>query len=380
MKGSVRLRGSHWTYIVDVGRDPITGKRKQKTKGGFKRKKDAQAALHKLLVEIDDNNYVEPSKETFTEFIESWFTEHYQKRVGDTTASNKKYLKDKHLIKENPFAGLPIAKISTEDIDAFYNLKIDEGHKASYIRKIHQMLKQAFEQAIRWKKLSSNPVKNAVPPAIKKEEMKIWGPQEIITFLNYCRDEHHRITFLLAIYTGMRRGEILGLKWDDIDFEKMKINVKRSLAYTPEDGYIFTMLKTKNSKREIPIPQMLIDELLGHQKQQQIWKKRIGEEYQDQDFVNCRENGTEQDSRNLLRLMKRLIRDSNVTSIRFHDLRHTHASILISEGVDIVKVAHRLGHANPKITLETYAHLIPNQDNEVADIFHYALNRSVSNL
>ncbi|MBK3497073.1 tyrosine-type recombinase/integrase [Viridibacillus sp. YIM B01967] len=111
-----------------------------------------------------------------------------------------------------------------------------------------------------------------------------------------------------------------------------------------------------------------------------MWKKRFGEEYKDQDFVICRENGTEQDPRNLLRLMKRLIRASNVTSIRFHDLRHTHASILLSEGVDIVKVAHRLGHSNPKITLETYAHLIPNQDNEVADIFHYALNRSVSNL
>lgn len=365
---------------MDVGRDPITGKRKQKTKGGFKRKKDAQAAMHKLLVEINDNNYVEPSKETFTEFIESWFTGHYQKRVGEITSSNKRYMKDKHLIKENPFAELPLSKITTEDIDSFYNLKIEQGHKASYIRKFHQMLKQVFEQAIRWKKISNNPVVNAVPPVIKKEEMKIWGPLEIQIFLNFCRDEHQRITFLLAIYTGMRRGEILGLKWDDIDFEKMKINVKRSLGYTPEKGYFFTMLKTKNSKREIPIPEILIDELLKHQKQQQIWKERFGEEYHDQDFVNCRENGTEQDPGNLLRLMKRLIRDSNVTSIRFHDLRHTHASILISEGVDIVKVANRLGHANPKITLETYAHLIPNQDNELADIFQSALNRSVSNL
>lgn len=380
MKGTVKLRGSHWTYIVDIGRDPITGKRKQKTKGGFKRKRDAQAALHKLLVEINDNNYVEPSKETFTEFIESWFTEHYQKRVGDTTASNNKYLMDKHLIKENPFAELPLSKITTEDIDSFYNLKIDQGHKASYIRKLHQMLKQVFKQAIRWKRLSSNPIVNAVPPAIKKEEMKIWNPKEIQIFLHYCKDKYHRIIFLLAIYTGMRRGEILGLKWVDINFEKRKINVNRSLAYTPEKGFFFTMLKTKKSKREIPIPQVLIDELLIHQLEQEMWKKRLGIEYQDQDFVICTEKGTVIDPRSLFRLMKRLILASNVTNIRFHDLRHTHASILISEGVDVVKVAHRLGHANPKITLETYAHLIPNEDNEVADIFQSALNRSVSKL
>ena len=190
---------------------------------------------------------------------------------------------------------------------------------------------QAFEQAIKWKKLSSNPVDNAEPPAIKKEEMKIWSPQEIKLFLHYCTDERYRMIFLLAIYTGMRSGEILGLKWSDIDFEKKKINVKRSLAYIPHKRYIFTMLKTKNAKREIPIPQLIIDELLKHQKQQQIWKKRFNKEYRDQDFVICTEKGAEQDPRNVLRIMKRLISISNVTSIRFRDLRHTHASIFFTK-------------------------------------------------
>ena len=123
---------------------------------------------------------------------------------------------------------------------------------------------------------------------------------------------------------------------------------------------------------------MIIDELLKHQKQQQIWKKRFNKEYRNQDFVICTEKGAEQDPRNVLRIMKRLISISNVTSIRFHDLRHTHASILISEGVDIVKVAHRLDHANPKIKLKTYVHIIPYQDNEIADISHSSINRSVS--
>ncbi|MDQ7860299.1 tyrosine-type recombinase/integrase [Peribacillus frigoritolerans] len=104
-------------------------------------------------------------------------------------------------------------------------------------------------------------------------------------------------------------------------------------------------------------------------------RKRLGEQYQDQDLVICTEFGTLQDPRNVLRVMKRISKAANVTSIRFHDIRHTHASILISEGVDIVKVAARLGHSDPTITLKNYAHMMPNQDDEVADIFHNALQK-----
>ena len=174
----------------------------------------------------------------------------------------------------------------------------------------------------------------------------------------------------------MRRGEILGLKWSDIDFTKKTIRVERSLSHIPNKGYIFTTPKTIKSKRYVPIPDIVLNELLKQQEQQENWKNQLGDQYQGQDLVICTETGTIQDPRNVLRVMKRLITASNVTPIRFHDFRHTHASILIAEGVDIVKVSHRLGHANPKITLETYAHLIPNADNELADIFQKALEQS----
>lgn len=212
MKGYVYKRGNTYTYVVDLGRDPITGKRKQKTKGGFRKKKDAEAALRKVLTELDENRYVELSKEPFGEYLNYWFSSHYQKRIKETTISSRKYLMNKHLIRENPFTYKELSKITTEDIDAFYNLKLDEGYSTSTIRKLHQMLNQAFNQAIKWKKISNNPVINADPPSIKKEEMKIWSFNEIHKFLNHCKGERHYLTFLLAIYSGMRRGEILGLK------------------------------------------------------------------------------------------------------------------------------------------------------------------------
>jgi integrase len=376
MKGTVVQRGKTWSYVVDVGKDPITGRRRQKTKGGFTRKKDAEVALRKILSEIDEKRFIEPSKETFSSYLENWFSSHYQKRIKETTVSSRNYLMKKHLIEENPFADKEIAKITTENIDALYNLKLDEGYSTSYIRKMHQMLNQAFNQAVKWKKISANPVVDADPPSVKSEEMRIWCIEEIQAFLNQCRDERHYMTFLLAIYTGMRRGEILGLKWSDIDFTRKVIHVQRSLAYIPNQGYAFTTVKTKGSNRQVPIPDKILHELIAHKERQQKWKEHLGDLYEDQDLVVCTESGTMQDPRNVIRVMKRICKASNVTAIRFHDIRHTHASILISEGVDVVKVSARLGHANPKITLEIYAHLIPNTHNDVADIFHNALNDS----
>ncbi|WP_185222794.1 tyrosine-type recombinase/integrase [Parageobacillus thermoglucosidasius] len=279
------------------------------------------------------------------------------------------------MIDENPFANKPLSSITTEDIDSFYNLKLDEGYSTNYIRKMHQLLHQAFDQAVKWKKISYNPATQADPPSIKKEEMKIWSLNEIHKFLNECKNERNYITFLLAIYTGMRRGEILGLKWSDIDFDKKVIHVNRSLAYVPNKGYILTTLKTKNSKRQIPISDNVVKELLIHKAKQEEWKKRLGKAYEDNDLVICTEMGTMQDPRNILRVMRRLCKSSGVTAIRFHDIRHTHASILISSGVDIVKVSARLGHANPKITLEIYAHLLPNIQDNVAETFENELNK-----
>lgn len=376
MQGYVYKRGRTFSYIVDTGKDPVTGKRKQKTKGGFRDKTSAQAALRKVLVELDEGEYLEPSKETFSSYIEYWFRSHYQKRIKETTVASRKYLLEKHMIRENPFADKPLDKITTFDIDAFYNLKVDEEYSTNYIRKMHQMLYQAFQQAVKWEKIKQNPVINADPPTVKRQEMVIWNFADIHSFLAACQKERHYMAFLLAIYTGMRRGEILGLKWSDIDFSNKVIHVERSLAFVPKKGYVLTTLKTKKSKRKVPIPDHLINVLLSHKKRQQEWKAQWEGHYNDQNLVICTEAGTVQDPRNVLRVMKRLIDVSGVPKIRFHDIRHTHASILIAEGVDLVKVANRLGHSNPKITLEYYAHLMPNEDDEVADIFHRALEAS----
>ncbi|MDO7486490.1 tyrosine-type recombinase/integrase [Peribacillus frigoritolerans] len=139
---------------------------------------------------------------------------------------------------------------------------------------------------------------------------------------------------------------------------------------------VYPRRKRKNQNGKSLFLDSLVKELKAHKERQEKQRKRLGEHYQNQDLVICTEFGSLQDPRNVLRVMKRISKAANVTSIRFHDIRHTHASVLISEGVDIVKVAARLGHSDPTITLKNYAHMIPNQDDEVADIFHNALHKS----
>jgi len=373
LKGSIRQRGKKYEVVVSIGRNPITGNRKQKTKSGFTRKRDAEAFLRKWLIELDENRYVEPTKETFESYMEYWFTTHYQKRIKETTVSNRKYAMEKHLIRENPFSNIELSKITTEMIDSLYNKKLDEGYSTNTIRKIHQMLNQAFKQAVKWKKVAHNPVVDADPPAVKTKESKIWSFEEIHSFLAHSKEERHYITFLLAIYTGMRKGEILGIKWSDIDFKNKIIRVERTLVSIPGKGYELSSPKTFKSRRQIHIPDHLLEALIAHKEQQKIWKQCFGIAYQENDLVVCTEKGTFQDPRNVLRVMKRLCETANITKIRFHDIRHTHASILIAERVDIVKVANRLGHTKAKTTLDYYAHLIPSDQDEVADIFHNAL-------
>ncbi|MBD7942520.1 site-specific integrase [Psychrobacillus sp. FSL K6-2684] len=369
----IRKRGKTYSYAIDIGSDPLTGKRKQISKGGFIKKKDAEAAARKIELSLDENRYIELSKEIFSDYILKWFNDHYSNRIKQTSAMNSRYILEKHLLKKNLFANKEIAKVTTSDIDLFYNQKLQENYSTSYIRKMHQLLYQAFSQAVKWKKIIFNPVGDADPPSVKYEEMSIWSLKDIQEFLGQCKEERHYLTFLLAIYTGMRRGEILGLYWSDIDLEQKVIHVKRSLAHVPKKGYVFTSLKTKNSKRQIPIPEFIVNELFLQKKRIEEWKEKVGTLFADKDLVICTSTGSPQDPRNVVRVMKRIVKTAKVPNIRFHDIRHTHASILISTGIDIVKISKRLGHANPKITLEFYAHLLPNTDNDIADTFHQTI-------
>ena len=304
----IRKRGKTYSYTIELGTDPATGKRKQIFKGGYARKKDAEAAARKIESALDEDRYIEPSKKVFSEYVNDWFYVHYQNRIKRATVVNREYILRKHFLQKNIFTNKEISKITTADIDAFYNQKINDGYSTSYIRHMHQMLNQAFNQAIKWGDILNNPVTEADPPSVKYEEAVIWSTDEINVFLKALGGERHYLTFLLAIYTGMRRGEILGLKWSDVDLANKRIQVNRSLTYYPKSGYTFTGPKTKSSRRQIPIPDFVLTKLTMHKRNQDEWQELVGELYQNQGLVICTNSGTVQNPQNLIRVMRRIIK------------------------------------------------------------------------
>lgn len=310
-------------------------------------------------------------------FMERWFNTSYKRTVEITTAKSREYVIRNHIMKY--FQHKKINEITTFDIDSFYVDKLDSGYSGAYIRQMHNLLNQAFDQAVRWSLVKVNPVKNAKPPKVKSEEKITWTVDEVNRFLNLIKDSSMEIPYLLAIFTGMRRGEVLGLKWDDVDFENKKIRIKRSLCFVSGKGLIFKEPKTKKSKRQISISQHVVNVLKKHKQKQEFQKEKLGTQYQDNNLIVCTDDGKPLDPRNLLRQFYRLIEEASVPRISFHDLWHTHATILMQQGENPKVVSERLGHSRVGITLDLYSHVSDDLQEQAAEKFENALLKQSQN-
>jgi integrase len=358
MKGSVFKRGKVYAIRYDAGNG---GQRKQKYKGGFKTKKAAQEYLNKVLAELDEGTYVEPNKEPFTTYIESWFNMSYKPSVEETTAETRWRYIEKHIM---PFFGeTPLNLITTKKLDNFYYVKLKEGLSPKTVREFHNLLRSALTQAVKWSLLKINPALDATPPKLLQKEIQLWTKEQTKNFLKVLEAEKVYPIFELIIFSGLRRGEALGLKWDDIDFLKGKIHVRRSLAKIKEKGLYLKDVKTKCSKRQVSISPYLIKRLQEHKRNQDKEKKVLGAAYQDNGLVFCTFDGNLKDPRNLLREFDRLIKKANLPKITIHDLRHLHATQLMISGVNPKVVQERLGHSRVAITLDLYSHV--NEDLQV---------------
>ncbi|AUS09971.1 site-specific integrase [Laceyella sacchari] len=224
----------------------------------------------------------------------------------------------------------------------------------------------------KWKMINTNPASLTSPPKIEYKEKGTWTIEEAYRFLKHTAEEPLlHIGYLLAIYTGMRLGEILGLRWKDCDFEKGQISIRQTLARTSK-GLVFQEPKTKSSRRVIAITDDIVAALKKHKALQNQNKLLLGAGYQDHDLVVCTSKGTPIIPSNFRRHYKRMIREADVPKIRFHDLRHTHATIMLQLGEHPKVVSERLGHSRTSVTLDVYSHVIPNIQGGAAKKFSEA--------
>lgn len=360
MRGSVKKDGNSWYYVFTIGKG-ADGRRIQKKKRGFKTKKEAEKALAEAINAVNQGTYVEPSKLLFREYLDQWFLTK-QKSIGiQTSKVYKNYLQGRII----PSLGeYPLSKLTTMQLQAYVNSLSDEGLSSSTIKKIHEIIRNSLGHAVDFELLSKNPSLKVKLPKSNKKEMIVWSEEELNKFLSKAKEVDYFIVFFLALTTGMRQGEILGLRWKDIDFEKGLINIKQTLSH---DGKEFISgAKTKSSQRAIKLSESTLKVLKQRKLTVTKDKHSLGSLYRDFDLVACSHHGTPLNPANVGRTLNKLIKTADVPKIRFHDLRHTHATLLLSKGMNIKIISERLGHSNIKVTLDTYSHVLPSMQEEVA--------------
>jgi integrase len=359
--GFVKKEGSTWYFQTECGVDLKTGKRKRKKQRGFKTKREAEKALNQVEVDLAKGTYIAPSKMLFKDFLEEWFK---GKLLSLGPQSTKVYrgILDFRVIPK--LGNYQVSSLSPVVIQAYVNDLKHEGLANSTIAKVLKIIKSSLETAKDLELILRNPASKISVPKEETKRLDVWNKDEVITFLNLAKTNIYYLVFHLALYTGMRQGEILGLRWEDIDFDGGTICVRQTLSH---DGKTFLAgAKTKASIRTITIADETIALLKKQRNINSKQKLKLGSKYNNHKLVMCVPNGNPINPSNLRRTFNTVINEAKVKKIRFHDLRHTHATLLIINGTHVKVVAERLGHSNVKITLDRYYHVMPNMQKEVA--------------
>ncbi|MEH7417384.1 tyrosine-type recombinase/integrase [Neobacillus drentensis] len=367
MKGSIKKdkKTGKYYFVVDIGKD-ANGKRKQKMKRGFLTKAEAEKALTKVLNEVNEGTFFDPQKVTVSEYFQMWFKER-KSSVERTTYNNQLAFYDIYIAPR--MAKLKMDEITPIFLQNYVNDLLEfTTLKPSTIHKLIDVLKVAFKKAVKLKIIKENPAYLVDLPKIKKTEMNVWDIDEVNFFLgqvsNVKRPSQYITAYLLAIFTGMRQGEILGLRWRDIDFENKIIYIRQTLSHDGKE--LRNAAKTKSSLRSITIPEALIQQLKKERKKCNENKLKHSKVYEDNDLVICTKLGRPVQPSNLIRGFKKDVKKVELPVIRFHDLRHTHATMLISQNINPKIISERLGHARIGITLDIYSHVLPSMQQEVA--------------
>jgi integrase len=374
MKGHIRARWpGAWELKFDVHSD--TGERKTRYvtfRGG---KREAQKKLTELFDQVNKGSFIDPSKTTLAEFLDRW------ESWAATQVSAKTLERYTELLKHHvrPRLGArAIQKLRTVDFAELYGalqtLKPEgAGLAPRTVGHVHRLLHRVFGHAVKWSVIGANPIAAAEPPRVQRTEIEILAPVDIKAVLDVLRGRPLYPVAVIGLGTGMRRGEIAALRWADIDFDAGRVRVERSLEQT-NAGLSFKPPKTKAGRRAVSIPPSIVAELRDHWRQQQEQRLALGlGKAGANDQVFARSDGSAWPPDSLTADWSRTLRMLKLPKVTLHALRHTHVSQLIAAGLDVVTVSRRIGHANPTVTLNVYAHLFGNTDERAAEAVETAL-------
>lgn len=363
-----------WYAVVDVGVGS-DGKRKQKWHGGFKTRREAETALADVVRSLEQQTYISPQKVTVAEFVEREWLPTMKTQVKKSTWDSYRRNLENHVLPL--LGGTPLQQLSTGHLNSLYRGLFGQGRRngaggglsAKTVRNIHGTISKLLTDAADRGLVSRNVATTSRPPKPRKtgsKPIRFWTPSELATFLASVRDDRLYALWHVAAMTGMRRGELLGLRWSDIDFEARRLAVRQTLISV---AYELTVTTPKShNERVIDLDPETVEVLRRHLKLQREDHALAGADLVDSgDRVFGKPNGATIHPDVISQTFEKRVKRSGVKPIRFHDLRHTHATIGLRAGVPVKVMSERLGHSTPAFTLQQYAHVIPGMQAEAAD-------------
>lgn len=353
-------------YQIYLGKNK-EGKPLFESLSGFKTKGEAKEAAQKREEELKNLDHVELKDITFGEFSKRWL------KLKEDTIRDNTYNTYVERIKNYMipyFAKTKLADLKVMHIKEWHD-KLKKKINRTTIQDVHKLMKRIVKDAVLWEIIPKNPFELIKTPTSETKKMEVWEKDEVSFFLSSIKEDPLYIAFYLALTTGMRQSEILGLRWESVNFENRTIAVTATLQRNTKK--IIEDTKSKTSARSIQVSAEIIHELKKHRKHQKQQQLIAGTAWKNYDLVISTGFGTPIIARNLNRSFERLKNKLKMKQITFHELRHTHATLLLKANIHPKIVSERLGHSTIKVTLDRYSHVIPNMQKEAADMIDQLL-------
>lgn len=359
-EGSIRKRPDGTHEIRVTAQDALGNKKRISLYG--KTRKEVIAKRDALKVEEAGGVLAMPRQVTVKDYLDSWL-EHVEKDLKPTTHQSYKYLVDTHI---TPRLGhLQLQALVPLHVEGMQNAMLSDNLSPRTTAYARAVLRRALQQALKWGLVGRNVAQNVEPPRKASKEMQAWTPEQAAKFLDVARSDHLYAVFYLAIMTGMRRGELLGLRWQDVDEKNLKLHIRQNLVVVNHRPQ-FIEPKTSKSRRSIHVASETMQILQQHRTQVAAQKAKARERWQEHDLVFPSSVGTPLGTYHLNRTWWNLQAEAGLPRIRFHDLRHTYASLALASKISPKVVSDRLGHANVAFTLQTYAHVYEDEHRAAA--------------
>lgn len=390
MRGYVTKKGKKYYVVIYDGIDPATGKEKRRWVAAGSRRDDADKLVTELTKRSHRGETVVSEKLTLGQYLTTRWLPVQQSRLRASTYDSYRRNIDLHVIPA--LGGRLLDRLTAEDIDLFYASLLREGRKKKSpgekgdarglapktVHNIHVMLNKALSDAARKGTVVRNVVALADPPSLqarKRAEIKAWDIDQLVWYLDETASHRLSAAFFLAAHTGMRRGEVLGLRWRDLDLDSGRVSVRQALVSVAYEVSI-SDVKTGTSRRTIDIDADVVQVLRDWFKART--EERDGTEPAADDLVFTKDDGSWLHPDTFSQLFDRTVARIKVPVISLHDLRHTHATLLLKAGVHVKVVSERLGHANVAFTMNVYQHVLPGMQAAAADTFSLLIRKARS--